>query len=307
MSRDLDEWLEHLAGVRRVSPQTVRSYRVGVGQYVAHLRRDGRRARRARPCDVESFCASLQGSPATISQRMYAVRSFHRWLHDTKRAKTNPAAAVRVPSVPEALSTSPTAAAIQRILDAHGATARGVRDRAIVSMLYGCGLRVSELLHLGLDDVDLDARRMTVTGKGRKRRLVPIPNGTMDDLRAWLALRDDELSPYVFPGRSRAGMRTQEAVYAALKNAARRAGVDPARIHPHALRHAFATHLHARGVSLQRIQRLLGHSNIATTCKYLATAIEDLTDAVDAHHPLALLIPPREPAAVPWSNWLRAG
>jgi site-specific recombinase XerD len=301
---DLQQWLAYLAGVRRVSPQTIRSYRVAVGQYVEQLPRSPRRARTG---DVEAFCAQLQGAPATVAQRMYAVRSFHRWLHDTGRARANPAAAVPVPAVPEPVSMSPTAAVIHRLLAAHAPCARGVRDRAIVSTLYGCGLRVSELRHLQLDDVDLDARRMTVTGKGRKRRLVPIPAGTARALREWLHYRGSD-SALVFPGRSGDGTRTQEAIYAALKRAAERADVETARLHPHALRHAFATHLHARGVSLQRIQRLLGHSSIATTCKYLATAIEDLTDAVDAHHPLADLVqlPPRERAA-PWSNWLRAG
>ena len=251
---------------------------------------------------------------ATVAARIYALRSFHRWLVETGRAKRDPSRSVKPPHVPDLNVPPPSRAELALLRNAHDDSLRGVRDRAIFSLLYGCGLRVGELRRLRMSDVDLRQRRVHVRGKGKRNRNVPMPQVTCDDLNAWLDVRPlvdpDGDSRYLFPGHDPNGRRSQEAIYDTLKIVAARAGVVVDRVHPHALRHAFATHLLAAGADLRTIQRLLGHSSIQTTCKYLALEIGDLQRAVDSHHPLSTRRAQQVQASPwgahnPWANWTR--
>lgn len=302
MHRDLSDWLYHLERVERRSPQTIRSYARGVADYIAHVERRRRSVRRANQLDVLAFVAALDGPASTVRQRLSAVKSFHRWLCDYRRVKDNPAAPVKLPPPSERRVCPPSIAHVALVLAAHDDSRRGVRDRAIVSMLYGCGLRVGELCALRIRDVDLTMRRVYVHGKGDKYRNVPVPRGSARDLQRWLELRGSS-SGYVFPGPGVEGKRRGSSIRRALGKAALRAGLDRRRFHPHALRHAYAVHLLTCGADIRTIQRLLGHSSITTTCIYLQLDITQLQTCIDTLHPLAQRPTPATMTTNPWNNW----
>lgn len=209
---------------------------------------------------------------------------------------------VRAPSVPELMVPPPSRSEVAAVIVAHDETERGIRDRAIVVLMYGCGLRVGEVRRLRLRDVDLKLRMLHVVGKGMVRRNVPIPKDAADYIAQWLDIRPMDDNPHVFAGNDSNGRRAQESIYHALKTVAARAGVRLERFHPHALRHAYAVHLLGAGLDVRRIQKLLGHASIKTTCKYLAIESSDLVDAIDAFHPMSPTPTPAQAARQPWTS-----
>jgi integrase/recombinase XerD len=172
-----------------------------------------------------------------------------------------------------------------------------LRDAALFELLYATGLRVSELVGLPVAAVRGDPRMILVKGKGDKERMVPLSGPAREALTAWLAHRDageeagriagKPASRYLFPGDGRDGHLTRQYFHSLVKDAATRAGISPARVTPHVLRHAFATHLLAHGADLRVIQTLLGHADVATTEIYTHVLDEQLTKLVLTHHPLA--------------------
>lgn len=229
-------------------------------------------------------------SPVTIRRKLATVRSFFRFLVRDGRLDINRAKLVGTPKTPQTLPRVMSAEQTNRLLDQISDNqlkrARPARDVAIFELLYGCGVRVSELVGIDLEDLDLPERWLRVRGKGRKERQVPFPAKAAAALGRYLSERDaapDETAVFVnHRGRrlSDRGVRNIVKLYATLL-----AG-DPS-IHPHSFRHAFATHLLSDGADLRTIQELLGHARLSTTQKYTQVSLADLMAVYDKSHPKA--------------------
>ncbi len=235
-------------------------------------------------------------SPATSARRRSALRQFYRFLVEEGRRGDDPAARLDAPRrgrpLPKLLGQD-EAAALLAAAHAAGDDAEARRVTAIVELLYGAGLRVAELAGLKLADIDRSGTFLRVRGKGAKERLAPLNPSARDAILRYLEVRGSFLprgqpqNRHLFPSRGAAGHLTPARIAQVLKGLALMAGIDPARLSPHVLRHAFATHLLDHGADLRAVQQMLGHADIATTQIYTHVAGERLRRVVETHHPLA--------------------
>ena len=246
-------------------------------------------------CDAQGL------SKATRARRLAAIRQLFRFAFDEGWRTDNPALRISGPGKVQRLPQTLTEAEVIRLLDAARAKGRSPGDRlrntALFELLYATGLRVSELVTLPLSAVRGDPRMILVRGKGERERMVPLSTPARSALIAWLAHRDkaDDAaraegkppSRFLFPGPGTAGHMTRQHFHLMVKDTAALAGLDPALVTPHTLRHAFATHLLAGGADLRVIQTLLGHADVATTEIYTHVLDDHLKDLVLTHHPLA--------------------
>jgi integrase/recombinase XerD len=267
---DAEGFLALLAATR--APRTVEAYRRDLDDLTRRL---GKPLVQAGTEDLERCLAELRAegkSAATISRRTAAARSFYRHLVLLGRRPDNPAAAVALPRkrrrLPRALSPSEA----ERLIDAAaGTTPRSLRDRALVELLYGAGLRVGETVGLAKTDVDLDQRIVRAIGKGSKERIVPLGRPASDALRRYLARGRPHLDrrhrPELFLN-AQGGALTRAGAFLILRRLAENAGLEPERVHPHLLRHSFATHLLEGGADLRSVQEMLGHADLSTTELY---------------------------------------
>jgi integrase/recombinase XerC len=243
---------------------------------------------------VRSYLAYLRGegiSKGSMGRHLSSLRTFFGFLKREGRVAANPAKAVGTPrrerALPRTLSVA-EASAVVEAKDREGPL--GARDRALLELLYATGLRVSELVGLRLDDVDLSARQVRTVGKGRKERIVPFGQSAAAALRAWLKERPG-LSPaerdaaFLFLN-ARGSRLTDRSVRRVLDRAIAAAAV-PRRASPHALRHSFATHLLAAGADLRSIQEMLGHASLSTTQRYTHLDVERLLQVYRKSHPKA--------------------
>ena len=267
---DVERYLLTLQARR--SPRTVDAYRRDLANLHAFLDKD---VARVTPEELESWVATMRAdglAASTIARRVSAVRAFFRHLVVIGMRDENPAASVQLPrrarTLPRALSPAET----ERLIDAAcGATPRSLRDRALVELLYGAGLRVSEAVGLEKNGVALEERVVRVLGKGDKERLVPLGRPAAEAVRRYLALGrphlDRRYRPELFLN-AKGGPLTRAGVFLILRRLAGKAGLEPERIHPHLLRHSFATHLLEGGADLRSVQEMLGHADLATTELY---------------------------------------
>jgi integrase/recombinase XerD len=238
--------------------------------------------------------AAARRAPRTAARRLSALRQFYRFLVLDGRRKDDPSAVLDAPRlgrplpklVSEAEATQLIAAARRR------QGPEGARLLCLFELLYGSGLRVSELVALPLAALRDDPRFLVVRGKGEKERLVPLGAAARAAVEAYLAvrgafLRRGESSRFLFPSHGRSGHLTRRRCGQLMKALAAAAHLDPARLSPHVLRHAFATHLLDRGADLRSVQAMLGHADIATTQIYTHVAGDRLQRLVSEHHPLA--------------------
>ncbi|MBX3510396.1 MAG: tyrosine recombinase [Hyphomonadaceae bacterium] len=247
---------------------------------------------------IEAYVAGLAArglSPATARRRISALRQFYRFLLQEKLREDDPTARLDAPKRARTLPKTLTTQEIEHLIDA----AATPRDKAIIELLYGAGLRVSELTALPLRAAPKDGQsHMVIEGKGGRERMVALGRPALAALAAHLAARADALpkseaqreraAHWLFPSASAAdGKLTRRRVGQILEDAAARAGIDPSRVSPHVLRHAFATHLVEGGADLRTVQTLLGHADIATTQIYTHVADGRLKALVEAKHPLA--------------------
>jgi integrase/recombinase XerD len=232
-------------------------------------------------------------APASVARKTSALRQFFGFALDEGWRRDDPSGALPVPRtrrpLPKVLSHGDIAALFDRAeMEADGGKADAVRLLALIELLYGSGLRASELVSLPVSAVPRDAPFLTVTGKGGHTRMVPVGERALAALHTWLALRPSEPpSRFLFPSRGSAGHLSRVSLFQQLKALARRAGLDPARISPHVLRHAFATHLLEGGADLRVLQTLLGHADISTTQIYTHVDAARLVALVNQRHPLA--------------------
>jgi integrase/recombinase XerD len=267
---DLDGFLALLAARR--APKTVEAYRRDLAHFTAWLRAP---ASRASTEDLERYLAQLRAdgfAPATIARRIAALRSLYRHLVLLGTRADNPAAEISPPRRRRTLPRTLSPGEAERLIDAaKGVTPRALRDSAIVELLYGAGLRVSELVALDRGSVDVDERIVRALGKGSKERIVPIGRRAAEALRRYQARGRPHLDrrrrPELFLN-AQGGPLTRAGVFLILRKLAAKAGLDPERVHPHLLRHSFATHLLEGGADLRSVQEMLGHANLATTELY---------------------------------------
>ncbi|MCA0273577.1 MAG: site-specific tyrosine recombinase XerD [Proteobacteria bacterium] len=270
--------------------------------WLAHKKRDFAAAERA---DVEAYIVSCEAaglSPATRARRLSAIRQLYRFAYDEGWRKDNPAIQISGPAKAHRLPKILSEAEVDRLLASARDSGRNPAERArntcLMELLYATGMRVSELVGLPVSAARGDPRMLLVKGKGGKERMVPLSTPAREALAEWLAIRDkaedaarlEFRTPpgkHLFPARGAAGHMTRQAFHGLLKDLAIAAGLPPAKVTPHVLRHAFATHLLAGGADLRAIQTMLGHADISTTEIYTHVLDERLKALVLTHHPLA--------------------
>jgi site-specific recombinase XerD len=266
----LDRFLAVLA--TRRAPRTVDAYRRDLTAFAAW---GGGPVADAGTEDVERYLADARAqglSGATIARRLAAIRAFFRHEQLIGARTDNPAAGIDPPRRIRRLPRTLSAGEAERLIDAAaGTTPRELRDHALVELLYGAGLRVSEAVGLDRTGVDLDQRLVRCVGKGGKERVVPIGRQAADALRRYLArgrpYLDRRHRPELFLN-AQGGALTRAGAFLILRKLAGKAGLEPERIHPHLLRHSFATHLLEGGADLRSVQEMLGHADLATTELY---------------------------------------
>ncbi|HXH71684.1 MAG TPA: tyrosine recombinase XerC [Mariprofundaceae bacterium] len=280
------QYLRDLADIRLASAHTVAAYRRDLADFSEHcgdiLLADITRLQ-VQDWLVAGHASGLAAS--TLARRLSALSSFLDVAVLAKWIPNNVAASVRAPKQPKRLPKSLPPEQTAAMLEAAGSGSES-RDLALLAVMYGCGLRVSEAVGLDLTDLDLHTGELRVFGKGRKERVVPVPAAALNLLRNYLAecpVTGDE--PALFRNRS-GGRLTQRSVQRMLKSRALATGADVS-VTPHRLRHSFATHLLAGGVDLRAIQELLGHASLATTERYTYLDIARLTEVYDKAHPRA--------------------
>ena len=275
-----------LAAERGAAANTLAAYRgdlEGASEHIGDLAGAGRD-------DLARLGEAWSGlAPASLARKCSALRQFYGFLVDEGLRADDPSPALPRPRARRPLPRLLDHAEIARLFataedEAAAETAGAVRMLALLELLYGSGLRATELVSLPLAAVPRDAPFLTVTGKGGQQRMVPVSTRAVGALRRWLAVR--EVAPrWLFPSRGKYLSRVR--LFQLLRELAGRAGIDPARVSPHVLRHAFATHLLEGGADLRVLQTLLGHADIATTQIYTHVDSARLVALVNARHPLA--------------------
>ena len=299
---DVEEWLSWLAAEKGRAPATLAAYRRDARRWWRWLRARERELAEAGEPDVEAYVADLRSdglAPATVARAVVAVRSLHRFLLDEGRAPADPGAHVDAPRVPaglpKALSEDEVAALLGAVV---GDDPLARRDRAILEVLYGTGLRISELVGLRLGDVDLESALLRALGKGSKERVVPVGRPAVAALVDWLGAGGrPSLAPAQWARRGdadavflnrRGGRLSRQGAWLVVTRWGAEVGLD-GRLTPHVLRHSCATHMLDHGADLRAVQELLGHASISTTQVYTRVSNERLFAAYRAAHPRATL------------------
>jgi integrase/recombinase XerD len=311
------DFLAYLELERGLSRNTLEAYRSDLLQFGAFLDRRGTLVQQARHGDLTAFIAELAGSgngaaqavaagsgraggepplrtgasPATLGRKVACLRSFYRHLRREGVITHDPTADLRGPRKTQRLPRVLSRQEVARLLSGpSGGEPRALRDRALLEVMYACGLRVSEAIGLQVGDVDLQEGMLRARGKGSKERLVPIGRHAVAALRAYCArgrpaLMGARAQSALFVNHRGAGL-TRQGLYKIVQLHARGAGLEQ-RMSPHTLRHSFATHLLAGGCDLRSLQEMLGHADLATTQMYTQLSAERLKEAYFSAHPRA--------------------
>jgi len=301
LSLDIEELLSWLAVERGRSANTLAAYRRDLRAYQRWLR--SRQVAFGQVCeaDVAEYVAHLRSegrAPATIARALVAVRGLHRFLVDEGRAALDPTGDVGTPPVPQGLPKALAEEDVTRLLDAVvGDDATALRDRAILEMLYGTGMRISELVGLSLGDLAIEDGVIRAFGKGAKERVVPLGRCAREALEGWMAGGRGSMVPARWARRSdseavflnaRGGRLSRQGAWGVARRYGDKVGLGE-RLSPHVLRHSCATHMLDHGADIRVVQELLGHASIATTQVYTRVSTERLRVAYMAAHPRAQL------------------
>ena len=283
------DFLRYLDLQRGASRHTLRSYATDLAEFRAFLSREGfggledadARATRA----WLAWLHDRKLAKSSVARKLATVRSCFRYLARVGLVELNPARQVRSPRLPKRLPSFLPKDESKELLDTEtGRSVAGVRDRALLELLYATGLRVAECCGLDLDDIDRRLGAVRVMGKGGKERAVPAGDAALEALEAWLLVRGEGRGPLFT--NPRGGRLSTRGVQRIVKRRARAAGIDR-RVSPHTLRHTFATHMLGEGADLRLIQELLGHSRLSTTQRYTHVSPEQLMKVYDSAHPRA--------------------
>jgi integrase/recombinase XerD len=297
LSREADAFLEMLVAERGASRNTEAAYRTDLRDLETFLRRRRQTLATADTSALRAYLKALDYlgmTPRTVARRLSVMRQFYRFLSAERLRDDDPAATLDSPRLgrplPKVLSRDEVDRLIAAAREVGGND--GGRMATLLEILYASGLRVTELVTLPLSAVERDVAVLVVRGKGGKERLVPLSDPARRAIVEWLPVRaamlgDGQRSRFLFPSRGDSGHLTRQRFAQLLKEAALKAGVDPARVSPHVLRHAFASHLLEGGADLRSVQVMLGHADIATTQIYTHVLDEKLRALVHDKHPLA--------------------
>jgi integrase/recombinase XerC len=300
LAKAIDRFLEHLRVERRAAVSTATTYGRDLNALHAFLV-DSKlplEVQRVGVLELRRFLAvAVAGcGPATIARKLAALRAFFRFLLERKEIAESPAASLRLPRVPRPLPSFLAASQAEELVELPNAArddALALRDRALLELLYGAGVRVSELVGLDIGDVDLPARSARVLGKGGKERIVPFGEPCVQALTSYLERRPQLRSPRtlaqhasaLFLGRFGTRLTVRQVQSLVQRYGALATGRPD--LHPHARRHSFATHLLDAGADLRGIQELLGHSSLSTTQRYTHVSVDRLLEVYAKAHPLA--------------------
>ncbi len=315
-SRHVEAFLEALSVERGASANTLAAYTRDLEDFATFLAGRGLPVHAAGHDDMAAFLVDLTArglAPSSQARRLSAIRQFHRFLYDEGVRSDDPTGRVDAPKKRRALPKILSETEVSRLLDGVAAEAtredrppgeqlKALRLQALLELIYATGLRVSELVALPASAARVKEPVLIVRGKGAKERLVPLTEKAQAAMRAYQAARAEAglaASRWLFPAASESGHLTRQGFALELKAAGIAAGIAPARLSPHVMRHAFASHLLAHGADLRVVQELLGHADIATTEIYTHVQAERLKAVVTRHHPLsaeASDTPPSPPA-----------
>jgi integrase/recombinase XerD len=301
---EVEDFLTHLTVEKGRSTNTLAAYRRDLRRYLAFLGARRETVRDATTAGIVAYVHALRGeglAPASVARMTVAVRGLHRFLLAEDHLERDPAADVEAPGVPRGLPKALTEEQVTRLIDAvAGDTAVARRDRAILEVLYGCGIRISELTGLSLGDVDLDASIMRVFGKGSKERVVPLGRFAARALDAWLSApgrgaleperwrrRDDSDAVFL---NARGGRLSRQGAWGVVHKYGEIVGLTDV-LTPHVLRHSCATHMLDHGADIRTVQELLGHASISTTQIYTKVANDRLVQVYLDAHPRARAAP----------------
>jgi integrase/recombinase XerD len=289
----IEAFIEMMSAERGAAANTLAAYRRDLGDYAAFLAGRGRTPLNTMREDVVAYLDSLAGAglaASSAARKLSAIRQFHRFLATDGLRGDDPTRIVASPrqgrGLPKVLSVAEVSNLLARAeAEANEGEPPALRLYVLIELLYATGMRVSELVSLRRQAVMRDASFLTITGKGNKDRIVPVNDKARDAVKAYLATLPP--GPFLFPTDGADGHLSRQVFARDLKGLAARAGIAAARISPHVLRHAFASHLLAGGADLRVVQTLLGHADIATTQIYTHVLDEKLRTLVETHHPLA--------------------
>jgi integrase/recombinase XerD len=298
MDRHVEAFLEMLAAERGAAANTLAAYAADLADAAAFAAGRGQTLAAQDAATLRAYLARLAAtglSERTAARRLSALRQFHKFLAREDIRPDDPTELLESPRLPRSLPKYLSETEVDALLAAAALRpeAQAARMRAALEILYATGLRVSELLGLPRVALAGDAELLLVRGKGGRERIVPLSDAARDAARPLLAGK----GRWLFPGRDPRRALTRQGFAVGLKQVALDAGLDPARVSPHVLRHSFASHMLARGADLRSLQLLLGHADIATTQIYTHILTERLELLVRAHHPLAVAAAAGVPAA----------
>ena len=295
MDRHIEAFLEMMAAERGAARNTLIAYQFDLTDFAAFTAARGLAVSGADAAAVRGYMAQLSDTglaARSAARRLSALRHFHRFLLRENIRADDPTELIDMPRLPAVLPTYLTEAEVDSLLAA-ASTAEGgpavtrqrLMARAALEILYATGMRVSEMLALPRDALRGNAPMLHIRGKGGVERMVPLSTAAKDAAAALVAMQPAD-SRWLFQARARTPL-TRQALFALLRRTALAAGIDPARVSPHVLRHSFASHLLARGADLRSLQMLLGHADITTTQIYTHVMAERLRQLLETHHPLA--------------------
>jgi len=300
----ISSFLEAQAAELGAATNTQLAYGRDLKDFDAYLARQKQNFVSAKRSDVESYlvyCDAQGLARSTRARRLSAIKQLYRFAFEEGLREDNPAIQISGPGQDKRLPKILSEEEVDRLLEAARASGRNqsdqLRNTCLMELLYATGMRVSELVSLPIAATRGDPRLLLIMGKGGKERMVPLSPPAREALSAWLVVRDrqDEearikrkpISRFLFPSRGASGFLTRHRFYLLIKEFAVSAGVEPSKVTPHTLRHAFATHLLANGADLRAIQTMLGHADVATTEIYTHVLEERLSELVLERHPLA--------------------
>lgn len=293
---DVADYLAYLEGVRNVAPNTLRAYETDLDAYVSWARREGVRPQVVSHRQLRRYLSELSRagySTRTVNRHLSAIRGLYRWLVSQERVTQDAAAALASPKIAQTLPHSMADSDVRSLIDACPDDGlEGPRDRAFLELLYASGARISEMSRLDVDDVDGTQRLVKLFGKGSKERVVPLYDGALRAVAAYVERTRPALVARNKRGHvtralfvsTRGNRMSAAALRARFERLAREAGLDP-DLTPHAMRHTFATELLSGGADLRSVQELLGHESLATTQIYTHLSVERLKAATRQAHP----------------------